>query len=98
MRALLCAVPRLSFGRARVIQATQELLTISLDNHRNRLIQLNVTLAMLSCGVAMSTTITSMFGMNLSSGLEHHPSAFFMVSDQASLAYARWVQRGAPQY
>ncbi len=62
-------------------QATQELLTISLDNHRNRLIQMNVTLAMLSCGVAMSTTITSMFGMNLNSGLENHPSAFFMVSE-----------------
>ena len=68
-----------NFRRLLFRQATQELLTISLDNHRNRLIQLNVTLAMVSCGVAMSTTITSMFGMNLISGLETHPTAFFQV-------------------
>eukprot|EP00750_Incisomonas_marina_P031633 INCI8260.2.p1 GENE.INCI8260.2~~INCI8260.2.p1 ORF type:complete len:607 (-),score=105.06 INCI8260.2:142-1962(-) len=73
------AIYREIFGLRKTIQATQELLTISLDNHRNRLIQLNVTLAMVSCGVAMSTTITSMFGMNLISGFEAHPSAFWAV-------------------
>jgi magnesium transporter len=61
----------------RRVDSTQELLAIQLDNYRNNIIRINVHLTMASVGMALSTTVAGLFGMNMLSGLEEHPYAFW---------------------
>lgn len=68
-----------AFGLRKNIEATQELLNIALDDNRNRLIQTNVHMAILTVGLAFSTMVYGLFGMNLVSGLEEHPYMFNLV-------------------
>lgn len=58
------------------IQSKQELVAISLDSYRNRMIRMNVSLAIVGVGLAVGTTTAGFFGMNLISGLEDSPTAF----------------------
>ena len=58
------------------IQSKQELVAISLDSYRNRMIRMNVYLAIVGVGLAVGTTTAGFFGMNLISGLEDSPTAF----------------------
>ena len=58
------------------IQSKQELVAISLDSYRNRMIRMNVMLAVAGVGLATSTTVAGYFGMNLISGFEESPTAF----------------------
>lgn len=62
------------------IASQQEMATMNLDLFRNRLIRMNVYMGILSVSLTCSTTISSIFGMNLTSGVEHHPRAFFVIS------------------
>eukprot|EP00658_Telonema_sp_P-2_P062151 TRINITY_DN5081_c0_g1_i7.p1 TRINITY_DN5081_c0_g1~~TRINITY_DN5081_c0_g1_i7.p1 ORF type:complete len:461 (-),score=126.89 TRINITY_DN5081_c0_g1_i7:96-1478(-) len=61
----------------RRIMATQEIVNINLDNYRNRIIQVNVGISILSLGCASSVIGASFAGMNLVSGLEEHPTMFW---------------------
>ncbi len=60
----------------RKILATEDMVRISMDAHRNRLIQVQAHIAMCGLGVGGATFVTSLFGMNLPSGLEASRSAF----------------------
>ena len=58
------------------IQSKQELIAISLDSYRNRMIRMNVSLAIVGVGLGVGTTVAGAFGMNLISGYEGSPTAF----------------------
>ena len=58
------------------IQSKQELVAISLDSYRNRMIRMNVSLAIVGVGLGVGTTVAGAFGMNLISGYEASPTAF----------------------
>lgn len=62
------------------ILATEDLVRITMDSYRNRMIMVQAHMSLLSAGFAAGTVITGTFGMNLHSGLEHHPSAFGVVA------------------
>ena len=49
----------------------QELAGINLNISRNRMLRVEIQLAMMNVGVAVSAAIFSLFGMNLLNGYEH---------------------------
>lgn len=51
-----------------------------LDERRNQLMGINVKLSVLAIGIAASTAVAGVFGMNLTHGLESAPGAFFAVT------------------
>jgi len=55
-------------------------IRIHFDSQRNRLIRINLLVSCASLSVATAGAGASFFGMNLLSGLEQHPMAFFAVS------------------
>ena len=61
------------------IQSKQEMIAISLDANRNRMIRMNIYLSIVSLGCATSTTVAGYYGMNLINGMEDSPSAFVNV-------------------
>uniref|UniRef100_A0A7S2XT73 Magnesium transporter n=1 Tax=Attheya septentrionalis TaxID=420275 RepID=A0A7S2XT73_9STRA len=63
----------------RRVQSKQELVSISLDAYRNRMIRMNVYVSIVGMGLAVSTTVAGYFGMNLINGLEQSPTAFSSV-------------------
>ncbi len=66
------------------VQTTQELMTISLDSYRNRMINMNVHLSIAAVCLGVCTTVAGYFGMNLSSGMEEDPWAFWPVVGASS--------------
>lgn len=71
-------------GRAsdlnRHIESAEDISQIALDQHRNQLLRLDLQLTMATVSLALGAFGASIFGMNLQSGLEHHPQAFQVVS------------------
>ena len=47
---------------------------------RNRIIRMNLFMEMCMLGVTFGACVGSIFGMNLNSGIEDHPYAFFLVT------------------
>ncbi len=45
-------------------------MNIKLDQHRNQLITTDLVITALTCSMAMITTVSGIFGMNLDSGLQ----------------------------
>tara|TARA_B110000305_G_C19299693_1_gene568513 strand:+ start:334 stop:1062 length:729 start_codon:yes stop_codon:yes gene_type:complete len=60
------------------VQTKQELAAIGLDAYRNRMIRMNVQLAVGSVCLSTMTVVAGFFGMNLVSGLENSESMFFL--------------------
>ncbi len=58
------------------VTATEELVMMSLDAIRNRLLAYNTLLSLISACVASASLVGSIFGMNLTSGLEDSENAF----------------------
>lgn len=58
------------------ITSLQDIIAISLDAYRNRMIRMNVYLSIAGIGIATSTAVAGFYGMNLVSGLEESPTAF----------------------
>eukprot|EP00554_Chaetoceros_debilis_P006638 CAMPEP_0194077478 /NCGR_PEP_ID=MMETSP0149-20130528/4092_1 /TAXON_ID=122233 /ORGANISM="Chaetoceros debilis, Strain MM31A-1" /LENGTH=492 /DNA_ID=CAMNT_0038758515 /DNA_START=372 /DNA_END=1850 /DNA_ORIENTATION=+ len=58
------------------VQSKQELVAISLDAYRNRMLRMNLYLSIAGVGIGSATAAAGYFGMNLVSGLEDHPAAF----------------------
>lgn len=82
----------------KTIEVTQATLELSLDEYRNRLININMRATLATVGLAFSTTTAGFFGMNLQSGLEEGATALFWgVVGCASLAgvgiYAMMVRQ-----
>ena len=61
------------------LQSKQEFASLALAGYRNRLIRMNVYLALVGLGLGIGTTVAGFFGMNLISGLEESPIAFSTV-------------------
>ncbi|KAG5000036.1 hypothetical protein JHK82_021199 [Glycine max] len=82
------------------IDDTEDYVNIQLDNHRNELIQLQLTLTIASFAIAIETLIAGAFGMNIPCNLYNIDGVFwpFVWTTSAAcvllflliLAYARW--------
>lgn len=62
------------------IDDTEDYVNITLDSHRNQLIQADLLLTAASFCVGLVTLVAGVFGMNLQSGYEDDGSAFALVS------------------
>jgi magnesium transporter len=58
----------------------EHLIEISLDSVRNQLMRMNMGVAITTLGFSAGSFAASLFGMNLMSGFEHHPHAFYYVT------------------
>lgn len=82
------------------IDDTEDYVNIQLDNQRNELIQLQLTLTIASFAIAMETLIAGFFGMNIPCMLYDTTGVFnpFVIGITAGcfllfllmLGYARW--------
>ena len=72
------------------VQSTEDIINISLDSQRNSILFMEVRLAMGTFAVASGALFSSLFGMNLHTGMETSPLAFWMVSG-ASVSLAAMV-------
>ncbi len=62
------------------IKDTEDLVNIKLDQHRNQLITTDLILTALTCAMAIVTTVSGIFGMNLDSGLQEAPGVFNQIT------------------
>lgn len=58
------------------IDDTEDYVNIQLDNQRNELIQLQLTLTIASFAIAVETLVAGMFGMNVDCQLYHMDGIF----------------------
>ncbi|ORX33428.1 hypothetical protein BD324DRAFT_639740 [Kockovaella imperatae] len=65
------------------MQSTQEIAELMLDSGRNALLALDVKLSIATLGIGTGALVAGIFGMNLHSQLENHPSAFYIISGGA---------------
>lgn len=61
------------------LQSKQEFVALALDAYRNRMVRINLHISIAGVCLAVGTTMAGFFGMNLVSGLEHSPVAFYYV-------------------
>jgi len=69
------------------IQSTQEIVELILDSNRNALLTLDLKISIITMGLGVGTLLAGLFGMNLTSHLEEHSYAFFVMSG-LSVAFA----------
>lgn len=69
----------------RSIKATENITQIRLDAMRNRVLRLEVFLNLAAVSVATGGLVAGAFGMNLVTGIEEAPMAFWLVSAIAVL-------------
>ncbi|PVU93711.1 hypothetical protein BB559_003192 [Furculomyces boomerangus] len=62
------------------LKTTEDVVNIILDSQRNSLMLLEIRLTVLAVALGVGTFITSLFGMNLFSGFEEHPVAFYSIT------------------
>ena len=67
----------------RSIKSTENVTQIRLDAMRNRVLRLEVFLNLGAVSVGTGGLVAGAFGMNLLSGFEEHPAAFWIVSGAA---------------
>ena len=65
------------------VNNTQEIVELILDSNRNRLLTLDLGTSIVTLGVSAATLFVGLFGMNLTSHLEEHPHAFYLMSGVA---------------
>lgn len=65
--------------RSSIAQA-RDLARVAIDLHRNHIIKFNLYLSMSAVGLAATTSIFGLFGMNLVSGIELHATGFAAVT------------------
>ena len=70
------------------IEGKQQLAAISMDNYRNKILNLNLSLGIAEVSIALGTFLTSVFGMNLHSGLESVNYVFYGVTGLAACSCA----------
>jgi magnesium transporter len=58
------------------VQSKQDMVAITLDANRNRMIRMNLNLTIGGISLAFATTVAGFFGMNVQHGLEHAEGAF----------------------
>ena len=62
------------------IESKQDFIELELDLYRNRLIRMNLDLAILATATGVATAIAGAFGMNMINGFEESSTAFAIVS------------------
>ena len=67
------------------IEAKQQFIELELDLYRNRLIRMNIDLAILATVTGVTTAITGTFGMNMINGLEESSTAFALVGASSAV-------------
>ena len=60
------------------IDETKEFINTQLNEARNRIIRMSLNIEMCMLGLTFGACFASVFGMNLRSGLEDHPLAFYL--------------------
>jgi len=70
------------------LESKREFVSLALASYRNRLVRMNVHLGIFTMALAVGTTISGFFGMNLVSGLEEAKFAFPIVIAAASCSGA----------
>ena len=71
------------------IDDTMQILELHLNSRRNHIIKLSLIMETLAVATGTGAFIGSIFGMNLLSGLENHPAAFYYVfSATATLMFS----------
>ena len=68
------------------IESKQEFIELELDLFRNRLIKMNVDLAILATATGITTALTGSFGMNLVNGFEDSNTAFIAVAAGSAIS------------
>jgi hypothetical protein len=63
-------IAQLAYYLRKRVESNQSVFELRLGSHRNRMMNYNLQLSMMSIGLAWSTTFFGMFGMNLLSGIE----------------------------
>jgi magnesium transporter len=58
------------------VQSKQDMVALSLDAYRNRMIRMNLNLTVGGISLAFATTVAGFFGMNVHHGLEHTEGIF----------------------
>lgn len=61
------------------IDSAQEVWELTLDTTRNQIIRMNLFISMATLSFSLATVPASFFGMNLISGLEASPNAFYII-------------------
>ena len=59
------------------VQSEQELIAMSLDSYRNKIVTMNLYLSITGISIAMLTAVAGFYGMNLTHGYEHAPQTMF---------------------
>lgn len=67
------------------VNNTQEIAELMLDSNRNRILSMELRIGIITLGFTMATFIAGLFGMNLVSGLETHPYAFYVTVGASTL-------------
>ncbi|CAD6577059.1 MAG: magnesium ion transporter [Cyphobasidiales sp. Tagirdzhanova-0007] len=65
------------------LHQTQDVIELILDSSRNALLTLDLQASIATMGLASGAFIASLFGMNLHTSLETHPSAFWVTTGLA---------------
>ncbi|KAG0148064.1 hypothetical protein CROQUDRAFT_655442 [Cronartium quercuum f. sp. fusiforme G11] len=65
------------------IKSTEEIIELILDSNRNTLLALDLKVSITTMGLGTGALLAGLFGMNLETGLEHHPLAFIGASGVA---------------
>lgn len=58
------------------VQSKQDMVALTMDANRNRMIRMNLNLTIGGISLAFATTVAGFFGMNITSGFETMPYAF----------------------
>ncbi|KAF5351051.1 hypothetical protein D9756_008318 [Leucocoprinus leucothites] len=62
------------------VQSTQEIVELILDSNRNALLALDLKVSIATMGIGTGALVAGLFGMNLTSHLEEHPYAFYLMT------------------
>eukprot|EP00527_Entomoneis_sp_CCMP2396_P002253 CAMPEP_0198146100 /NCGR_PEP_ID=MMETSP1443-20131203/27411_1 /TAXON_ID=186043 /ORGANISM="Entomoneis sp., Strain CCMP2396" /LENGTH=425 /DNA_ID=CAMNT_0043809935 /DNA_START=437 /DNA_END=1714 /DNA_ORIENTATION=+ len=68
------------------LQSKQEFVALAMAGYRNRMVRMNVHISIAGLSLAVGTTVAGFFGMNLISGLETSPFAFYYVMSVTSIS------------
>jgi magnesium transporter len=67
------------------VQSTQEIVELILDSNRNQLLALDLKVSIGTMGLGTGALIAGVFGMNLTSHIEHSSFAFYVMSGASSV-------------
>lgn len=70
------------------IDDTEDYVNITLDSHRNQLIQVDLLLTAATFCIGLATLLAGFFGMNLTSGKENDGTTFMLVATLSSVLAA----------